>query len=471
MSIESVYSRSPAWAQTLMLNAHALRIDRHRYGAPYREAVRRLLEQERWERDALDEYQDERIRVVVEAAYARSPYYRSLLDEHGIRPSDIRGRSDLPRLPVLTKDALRSRGAEVCTSSKPRPGWLHGHTSGTTGSPLSLWYDRNTCVMTNAVDRRQKAWGGMSDTDWIGVFLGRTIASPGQTRPPFWRANRVHRQLWFSSFHMTDENLDLYVDEIRRRGIHFLEGYPSTLFILAQHVVRRGGDLPMRAVFTSSETLHELQRETIEAAFGCRIFDFYGHAERTIFAAECEAHAGKHLAEEFGYTEVVDENDQPVPEGEVGYLVGTSLHNTAMPMIRYRTGDLSAMVREPCECGRTLVRIRDVATKAEDIVVTPDGRMISPSILTHPFKPFDQIIKSQLIQDRPDHLLVKIVPSAEFLPSHEQALRERLQERLPGMTLDIAVVEDIPRERSGKFRWVISRVDHACRFAWAAGNS
>lgn len=467
MSPEALYLRSPVWAQTLLLNTHALRIERHRYGSPYRAALASLLKQERWSRDQIEEYQSARVRSVVRAAYNHSPHYRAVFRDSGLTPADVHGVRDLRKLPLLTREVVRARGQALVTSTKPLGGWLHGHTSGTTGSPLSLWYDRNTCVITNAVDRRQKMWGGMNPGDWVGLLLGRVILSPVQRRPPFWRANHIQRQVWFSSFHLNEENLDTYVSEIRRRGLRFLEGYPSTLFILAKHVLRRGLDLPMKAVFTSSETLHMVQREAIERAFCCRLFDYYGLAERTIFATECEAHDGKHLAEEYGYTEVVDENGQPVPDGSPGYLVGTSLHNEAMPMLRYRTGDISAIRREQCECGRTLLRIDSIATKAEDIVVTPDGRMISPSVLTHPFKPFDQLLKSQIVQERTDHITVKLVPSTAFTKEHERMLSEGLEQRLgPGVSIELLIVDDIPRESSGKFRWVISHVDHSCRFSW-----
>jgi phenylacetate-CoA ligase len=267
---------------------------------------------------------------------------------------------------------------------------------------------------------------------------------------------------------MNEEALPAYVAEIRRRGLRFLEGYPSTLFILARHLVDAGQRLPMAAVFTSSETLHRIQREVISEAFTCRIFDFYGLAERVIFAAECGEEDGKHLAEEYGITEVVDEDGAPVPDGTRGFLVGTSLWNEAMPMLRYRTGDVSAIRTGRCSCGRTLYRIDRVATKAEDIVVTPDGRMISPSILTHPFKPFHQIRKSQLVQETANHLLVKVVPSSEFTVEHQERLRKRLSTRLgPEVAIEFQAVPDIPPERSGKFRWVISKVDHRGLFSWS----
>ena len=385
----------------------------------------------------------------------------------GLAPDDITGIESLPSLPLLTKDVLRASEQEILTATHPGRGWLHGSTSGTTGSPLSLWYDRQTCVMTTAADRLQKIWGGMAAGDWVGMFLGRTITPLTQKGAPFWHANHVQRQVWFSSFHLSDATIPDYVAEIRRRGLRFLEGYPSTLYILAKHLRESGTRLPMRAVFSSSETLLDIQREVIEEAFDCRVFDFYGHAERTVFAIECERHDGKHLVEPFGIAEIVDSQGRPVPDGQIGFVVGTSLHNTAMPLIRYRTSDLSAIEAEPCTCGRTFRRIRKIATKAEDIVVLPDGRWISPSILTHPFKPFPQIKKSQIVQERIDSILVRIVASDEFTTDHEQELRASMLSRLGGaIELRIQRVDEIPNERSGKFRWVISQVKHDLSLNW-----
>lgn len=468
MSLDQIYNRSPVWAQTLFLNVYALGVRWHRYGRSCRRDLDRLLTQQHWSRDRLDGFRDQKIQEIVSHAFRWSPYYREIMRKAGLEPSDVQCAADLRKLPLLEKETIRARDGDLLTRERPAPTWHHGHTSGTTGSPLSLWYDRHTCLVTNAVDWRQKAWGGKDPDDWIGLLLGRVIVPPGQDEPPFWRTDYVQRQVWFSAFHMDEDRLGRYVQEIRRRGLRFLEGYPSTLFILANYLTREGVELPMEAVFTSSETLHDIQREAIEAAFDCPIFDFYGLAERVIFAAECEEHEGKHLAEEYGYAELVDDDGNPVPDGEMGYLVGTSLHNKAMPLIRYRTGDVSRILDEgPCACGRESRRIADVTTKAEDIVVTPGGRMISPSVLTHPFKPFDQILRSQIVQEEQDRLRVRIVPSAEFSEAHEAELVAGLQDRLGAdMRIQVERVEEIPPETSGKFRWVISKVVHDYRFEW-----
>ncbi|TVP44896.1 MAG: phenylacetate--CoA ligase family protein, partial [Gemmatimonadales bacterium] len=414
-------------------------------------------------------HQDARLREIVSVAGQRSPYYRELFDDLGIKPSDIRQVSDLTALPLLEKETVRTEGARLLTRTRPALGWVHGHTSGTTGSPLGLWYDRGTCIATNAVDLQQKAWGGRPGQAWIGMFLGRVVVPMAQQAPPFWRRNRVQRQVWFSTFHLEERFLVSYVDYIRRSGLTFLEGYPSTLFILAQHLARRNETLEMESVFTSSETLHPIQKALIEDRFRCSIHDFYGHAERAIFGIECEQHAGKHIAEDYGYVEVVDASGDPVPDGEWGYLVGTSLHNRAMPMIRYRTSDVSRILLEPCACGRTSRRIADVATKAEDLIVTPSGRMISPSSLTHPFKPFSTLEKSQVIQERQDLILVRLVASSSFSDEDLESLRIGLVERVgPGITIRFEMVDDIPRETSGKFRWVISKVSHNGQLDWTS---
>lgn len=465
---EAIYKRSPVWLQNVLLNAHAWRIRRHRYGAPLDRATDLLDEQSRWSPERIRELQSERLRHVVAAAYDRTAYYREAFDAAGVKPSDIRGVDDIHRLPLLTK-LLAQRNAERMRSlPEPGPGWWVGRTSGTTGSPLTIWYDRETCIQNNACDALLKRWVGMTDADYLAVLLGRVITPIEQREPPFWRTNHVLRQVWFSSFHLTPEHLDEYVAEIRRRGLRFLEGYPSTLYILATHLLRKGERLPLRGTISSSETLHAAQREAIEEAFQCRNFDFYALAERVLYAIECEHRGGgKHLVDPFGYTEVVDAEGNPVPDGQPGYLVGTSLFNTAMPMIRYRTGDVSAIVTEPCACGRSYRRIVDVTTKAEDILVTPDGRMISPSTLTHPFKPLVHVVTSQIVQESPDLIVVKLVTSPGFTVEEERGLAESLAERIGGgVTIRIEHVAELPREKSGKFRWIVNKVAHSTRIDW-----
>lgn len=449
------------------MNAHALRLHHQRFGKAFKRLQAEWNASQWWTPAQLADLQDARIRELVGFAAQRVPFYQRRWAEYGVNVGQIQGVDDLALLPLISKTDVREAGASLLASHPSK--LAHGHTSGTTGSPLGLSYDRGMVIANNVADWRQKEWGGVHLGEWVAVFLGRVVVPVAQARPPFWRANHIQKQLWCSSFHLDERNLAEYVRTIRERGIRYLEGYPSTMFILAQYLLRRGETLPMLGVFTSSETLHAAQRAAFEAAFRSPVFDFYGMAERVIFAGECDRHGGKHLFDEYGVTELVDDDGRTVEDGKPGTLVGTSLWNRGMPLIRYRTGDVSLRDRRECPCGRGLGRLADVATKAEDIVLTPDGRLLSPSVLTHPFKPFHQLLKSQIVQDEPDHILVKLVPSSEFTEAHRAQLVAGLAERLgSSMRIDTVVVDDIPSERSGKFRWVVSNVPHACTVDWAA---
>jgi phenylacetate-CoA ligase len=306
---------------------------------------------------------------------------------------------------------------------------------------------------------RVRSWAGWRDRDPTATLLGNVVVPSTQDHPPFWRTNRPWNKIFFSSFHLEPRHLPAYVRKLRSLGRVWFEAYPSTAFVLAQHLAETRDTLPLAGVFLSSETLTRSARALIEERFDTRVWDSYSLSERVLFAGECEAHDGQHLCPEFGIVEILDENDQPVPPGQPGRVVATGLQNFAMPLIRYDTGDVGGLDPRPCPCGRTLPRMPPITTKAEDVVRTPEGRLISASVLTHPFKPLHSIGSSQILQDAPDHVLVRIVPRPTYGPEDERALRAGLRQRLgPSMRIDVETVDDIPRTRAGKYRWVVSRV-------------
>jgi phenylacetate-CoA ligase len=162
---------------------------------------------------------------------------------------------------------------------------------------------------------------------------------------------------------------------------------------------------------------------------------------------------------EYGITEILDNDYNAVPCGKLGKLILTGLHNYGMPLIRYEIGDISAFKRERCACGRTLPLLEPVTTKAEDIVVTSDGKLISSSVLTHPFKPMHNIEKSQIIQEDYGRLLIKIVRRPGYSDSDSQQLVHAMRQRVGDhMHISVEFVEDIPVGRNGKYRWVISKL-------------
>jgi phenylacetate-CoA ligase len=318
-------------------------------------------------------------------------------------------------------------------------------------------------AMNYAAMDRQYRWAGAhlaKNGSRVAVLRGNVIVPLSQRRPPFWRFNRNLNQLLMSSFHLTHANVASYLDALRKFAPDIIDGYPSSLYVIAKIMHSRGEDLPLKAAITSSETLYDFQRETIEAAFRCRVFDYYAAAERVVFATECERHEGHHLCEEYGITEILDADGRPVPHGTEGVMVGTSLHNSGMPLIRYRTTDRTAVKTHACSCGRTLPLMEDVTTKAEDLLRLKDGRLIPPSVLTHPFKPLDSIEASQIVQTDLDRLVVRLVPRPEYSDKDAAHLVQALKTRLGAdMRVHIELVDSIERTARGKFKWVVSQVD------------
>lgn len=460
IDFQSTYNKAPYHIQSLALNLYSLKLYKQRYGKKFLKVMNELKKTQYYSKEEIDKYQNKQLRKLIEHAYETVPYYRQLFEKNQLKPKDIITNEDLPKIPMLTKRDVKKHHNKLISKIFIKKNLVHGHTSGTTGSPLNFYWDINTCVYTNAVDWRQKEWAGIKHGDPIALFLGRMIVSPGRKKPPFWQKDYLNNQLWMSCFHMNEEYLRYYVTKLKKFKPLAVEGYPSTLYILARYLLSRKMTLPVKAAFTSSETLYEIQRDMIERAFECEVFDFLGMAERVIFATECTYHTGHHLNFEYAINEIVDKNGNPVMEDKPGYIVGTSLQNFAMPFIRYKTDDITSLKKMDCPCGRKMPLIDDVTTKAEDIVVTPDGRMVSSSVLTHPFKPLGSIRESQIIQENIRNITIKIVKGTNYDDNATIQLVAAMQERIgKQIKIDVRFVNKIPRTTSGKLRWVISKVD------------
>lgn len=460
--IKRVYDRLPPRIQDIGLTAYSLVLHHQRYGGEFR-ALQRLLEQtERYTSDESEAYQSQHLQQLVRHAYETVPFYRLRFNEHGIDPAGIKTPADLKRLPLLTKDDIRRNFVSLTSDAYPQHKISIGHTSGTTGTPLEIAYNRSLIHMTYAALDRQYRWAGIRlalGGDRTAILRGNVIVPIEQNAPPFWRTNYLHNQLFLSSFHLSPQNLGFYLGKLKKFRPKALDGYPSTLYVLARYLKSQGEVLPLQAVLSSSETLYDFQRETIEESFGCRVFDYYGAAERVVFATECDRHAGHHLNPEFGISEILRENGQPAGVGEEGVLVGTSLHNYAMPLIRYVTNDRTAVQSQRCSCGRSMPLMEDVATKAEDIITLRDGRLVSPSVLTHPFKPMHTVEMSQIVQEDYDRVRILVVPAKGYADADTEHLLREFRARLGADTrVEVELVEELPRSASGKFKWVVSKV-------------
>ncbi len=457
--LENIYNFSPVTFQSLMLNIKALELYFERYGKKFDKVYEEFNSNQYLTYSELEEYQFIKLRELIQHAYETVPFYNSRFKKHGIKVSDFNCIDDLNKISILTKDDINQNFNDLKSTSVTERHFRKGHTSGTTGTPLNILYDIHTCVVHHVADRRQKEWAGMKWGEKYASLQGRVICPPTQNKPPFWRYNWINKQLFLSSFHLKKEYLQSYVNKLQSEKIMYLEGYPSTVYTLASFILATNQRLPLKAVLTSSETLFEWQRVAIEEAFCCNIFDFYGMAERVIYASECKEHCGHHLNMDYGITEFLDSNLSPVSAGIQGKIYATSLHNFAFPLIRYETNDTCYLKEEKCLCGCSFPLMGEVATKNESIITLPDGRWISPSVLTHPFKPMINIVESQIIQKNLDNIEIKIVKKHSYTKDDEALLLRGLRLRLGNdIKISVSYVNNIPRTKSGKFKWVVSNI-------------
>jgi phenylacetate-CoA ligase len=448
-----LYHRLPPALRSVAATWHGWRLRRWRYGSETDRLVEEALERERWSAERWRNWQQERLAYVLHRAATRVPYYRRMWEERR-RRGDRSSWELLENWPILEKEEVRRQlEAFLADDCDPRR-MYEEHTSGTTGTPLKLWWSRQTVRAWYALfDARWRRWYGVSRRDRWAILGGQLVTPVSQRRPPFWVWNAALNQLYLSSYHLAPDLIPYYLEALERYQVRYLYGYSSSLNALAQEALRRGWRARgLAVVVTNAEPLFEYQRRAIGEAFGCPVRETYGMAEIVAAAGECE-HGRLHLWPEVGLVEVLN----PDSEG-VGELICTGLLNADMPLIRYRVGDRGALAQEDseCACGRRLPGLARIEGRYDDVVLTPDGRQVGR--LDPVFKTDLPIREAMIIQEALDRLRVRLVPGTGYDGKAAEAIRQRLRERLGPVEVMLEPVEQIPRGPNGKFRAVISKV-------------
>jgi phenylacetate-CoA ligase len=428
-----------------------------RYGAETESLVAEALARESWSREQWRAWQQERLSLALHRAATRVPYYRNQWAERR-RRGDRASWEHLENWPVLEKDSLRQNPKAFVAEGLDVRRMFHVHTSGTTGKSLDLWYSKETARAWYALfEARCRRWYEISRHDRWAILGGQLVSPARSRRPPFWVWNAALNQLYMSSYHLAPDLIPHYLDALRRYRVHYLLGYTSSLYELAQEALRLGRrDLRLAVVLTNAEPLFDYQREVIEEAFQCPVRETYGMAEIAAAASECRSE-GMHLWPEVSHVEVMS-GDERVSPGTAGDLVATGLLNLDMPLIRYRVGDRVVLkdADETCDCGRTLSLLDSIEGRLDDILYTPDGRRIGR--LDPVFKVNLPVREAQIIQESIERIRVLYVPTSDFTSADGRSIIERLRSRMGDVEVSLEKVDSVPRGANGKFRAVICNI-------------
>lgn len=429
-----------------------------RYGRDTKPLVAEALARESWTADEWRQYQGERLVELLNRAATRVPYYRDRWSERRAA-GDTSSWKELRNWPVLDKKELRNN-PRAFLADDVNPGRLFRlTTSGTSGTPITTWRSRRTSIEWYALfEARTRLWYGVDRRIPWAILGGQIVAPATQTEPPFWVWNAGLRQLYLSSLHLSQRNVEAYLEAIERYRVRHLYGYASSMYWLATMARDRGLPAPPLAVAVSNaELLLPHQREVISEVFSCAVRNTYGMSEIVAAASECDR-GTLHLWPDAGVVEVVDDNGVELGPGEAGGLICTGLLNPNMPLIRYAVGDhgaLGASRDHACACGRTLPSIDRIEGRVTDNLIAADGRRvfwINPVFYDLPIR------EGQVVQEAMGAFYVNVVPDAGFGDGVEAIIQERMRQRLGEARIEVRRVESIPRGANGKFRAVVNMV-------------
>jgi phenylacetate-CoA ligase len=425
-------------------------------------AVRRQLEESQWwSRERLAELQLERLRSLLQHARQHVPYYRDLFARIGFDPAALSGLDDLQRLPLLGKAEIRA-GTEALKADNA-VGLARFNTGGSSGEPLIFFIGNQRVSHDVAAKWRATRWWGVDIGDPEIVVWGSPIELGVQDRMRALR-DRLMRTELLPAFEMSEARLDDFVARIRARRPKMLFGYPSALSHIGQHAEKRGirmDGLGIAVAFCTSERLYDHQREAIERVFGCPVANGYGSRDAGFIAHQCPA-GGMHLTAEDVIVEIVDADGRVLPAGEAGEIVVTHLATGDFPFIRYRTGDVAVMDTATCACGRGLPMLREIQGRATDFVVARNGTVMHGLALIYILRDLPQVAGFRIVQDSLDLTRVQVVAGPGFGADTVLHIQRGLAARLgEGVRIEVEQVAEIAPERSGKYRYVVSRVDAA----------
>jgi len=419
------------------------------------------------ERDDLRYNQERRLRETVERVYFNVPYYRHKMQEAGLGPESVNTLEDLRKLPFTTKDDLRDNYPfglfAVPMSEIVR---LHA-SSGTTGKPTVVGYTRNDIATWSEVMARTLACAGAGRDDFIHIAYGYGLFTGGLG------LHYGGEKIGASVIPISGGNTTRQLQLMRDLGSTILACTPSYALFLAEAIQENGvnrSDLKLKAGVLGAEPWTENMRKEIEKKLEIKAIDIYGLSEviGPGVASECMVQNGLHVNEDHFYPEIIDPDTLEVlPEGAMGELVFTTITKEGLPLIRYRTRDLTRLNYEKCECGRTFVRMEKCLGRSDDMLIVRGVNLFPSQIETvllemKEIKPHYLIIVDRI--HNLDTLELQVEVDEEFFQdkiSQLQIIRGRLQDRLEnaiGLSINVTLVEPKTIERSeGKSQRVIDR--------------
>ena len=413
----------------------------HAYATVYNHNFTKMFwdqESETLARPALERLQLQRLRETVERVGQRVPFYQKKFAQLGVSPADIRTLADVQRLPFTTGVDLRTIYPDgMLAVDHEEPVRLHT-SSGTTGKPKAIFFSRNDVNNAAELIARSLVMTGITRKDVFqnmmsyGLFTGGLVMHYG--------AEKVGC-LVIPAGPGTSERQLMLMQDFHTTAVHILPSYALYFAgFLEQKGIDPRKDLALRKAFVGAEPHTEETRRRIEQAYDCDVYNSYGLTEMNGpgVAFECEYKAGLHLWEDNYILEIINpDTGEPAPEGQPGELVLTTLKREAMPILRYRTRDITSIIPEPCKCGRTHRRLNRITGRSDDMLIIR-GTNIFPQQIERVLMSFPQVGRNYVIVlEGLDDMTIQVELAAAGFDGqveHLAALQNQLVEKIKAET-------------------------------------
>lgn len=415
-----------------------------------------LLESEKMSQSELSDFQDKKLASILSHAHTKTNWYKNLKTNTG-PTSDVKILSGIP---FLEKSQIRLLGP---LNFMDLDGSYKMHriaTSGSTGSPLVIFADREQLEWRFASTLRALIWTGWRIGDRQYRLWHQKI---GMTRIQAFKERNdaiLLRRKFVPAFEFDMEKVQNLIKEIGTTKPYIVDGYAESLDYLSRSSgVSELTSLKVPAMMSSAQTLTEQTRKNLESNFQTKVYDKYGSREFSGIAYECGFGNWFHVISDSYIVEILVDGIRPASPGEVGEVVITDLNNRLFPMIRYRIGDLATKIDEsiPCRCGRLMPRIGKVVGRTAALIKTPKGRVLPGTFFAHFFKDYENtIMQYQVQQSVPNEITLMVVKGRNFSNESLADVLNALQEFLDGMLIEVKYTDVIPLGRTGKRSPVIS---------------
>jgi phenylacetate-CoA ligase len=456
-----------------------------RWGKNYPAFKRLALEGEEWPLEQVREYQLRELRRTLHHAANYCPFYQRSFIRSGFRPENVRTFSDLRECPFLEKRDLTENLPELVSSQVKPSERLYITTGGSTGVPVGFYLQKGV-----SRPKEQAFWetiwrrAGYYDRARLAVIRGQVVSS--EARGKIARYDATRDWLMLSSYHLSEERLPEYLDAIERFKPDLLHAYPSAALQLAEFLEKAGQSwrVPLRGMLCGSERLTQPQKKLLERIFGCRVFGWYGHSERVVLAGQGRGSELFYFVPQYGFVEF-----GPADEEGLREVIGTSFHNLAMPLVRYRTGDYVRLVEGSVAKAPWSVLIEqqkptsdpqsweaagleepglefpwpavsDIAGREQEFLVSGSGRRISLTAFNMHDAVFDDLYAVQFFQEEPGRIEFRYLPGPGFhcsrLASMQSAIRRKLGD---DFQIEMRAVTQVDKTARGKHRWLVSKLD------------